>query len=90
LHYVYILISEKDSNKYYVGITRDVQGRLQRHNEGHEFYTKHNTPWRIETYIAFRDRKLAYQFEKYLKHGSGHAFLKKRFLPEIGLLKYRG
>jgi putative endonuclease len=32
----------------------------------------------FETYIAFMDEKKAFEFEKYLKSGSGRAFAKKR------------
>jgi len=81
-YFVYILLSEKNPRKYYIGITEDVESRLKRHNGGHELYTKTDMPWKLETYIAFNNKELAYQFEKYLKHGSGHAFLKKRFLPK--------
>jgi hypothetical protein len=35
-------------------------------------------PWRIKTALAFRDRKRADAFEKYLKTASGRAFAKKR------------
>ncbi len=31
-------------------------------------------------YCAFRDKKKALDFEKYLKVGSGHAFARKRFV----------
>jgi len=34
----------------------------------------------LVTYITFSDKYKAYNFEKYLKSGSGKAFSKKRFL----------
>ena len=33
--------------------------------------------------ITFQDKMLAVNFEKYLKSGSGFAFLKKRFLKTL-------
>ena len=81
MHYVYILLSQKNPMKFYIGLTKDLDDRLYRHNAGQEKYTRSERPWKLETYIAFENQKLAISFEKYLKHGSGHAFLKKRFLP---------
>ena len=83
MHFVYILKSEKNKSKIYIGITKNLESRIKEHNAGEEIYTKNLLPWRLETYVAFNDEKLANQFEKYLKHGSGHAFLKKRFLPKL-------
>ena len=82
MHNVYILTSLKDNSKYYIGITENITKRLKEHNAGKSTtYSKAFLPWKIETYTAFSNRLLALKFEKYLKHGSGHAFLKKRFLP---------
>jgi putative endonuclease len=33
----------------------------------------------LTTYIAFKNKYTAFTFEKYLKSGSGRAFLKKHF-----------
>jgi putative endonuclease len=81
MNYVYILVSLKDSNRIYIGRTADIKKRLAEHNRGESSYTKSFCPWKLETYIAFDDKQLAISFEKYLKVGSGFAFLKKRFLP---------
>ena len=80
MHIVYVLISQKDANKYYIGLTDNLERRLKKHNSSQAYYSKRYAPWQIETYIAFRNKHLAAQFEKYLKSGSGHAFLKKRLL----------
>ena len=90
MYFVYILLSINDPKKYYIGVTDNLDNRLKRHNSGCEFYTKSNAPWKLETYIAFDNKQLAYSFERYLKHGSGHAFLKRRFLPEMDHCKYGG
>ena len=83
MHYVYILASLKDPTKYYIGKTNEIHIRLQQHNRGESGYSKRYAPWRIETYVVFSDGQLAEDFERYLKSGSGHAFLKKRLLPKI-------
>jgi predicted GIY-YIG superfamily endonuclease len=70
-HYVYILVSEKDQEKHYIGTTSDLSARLKKHNEGGSPHTSKFRPWRIETAIAFSDKQKALNFEKYLKSGSG-------------------
>ena len=82
MHIVYILKTHKDPAKCYVGITEDLEKRLGEHNAGLSYYSKRYTPWYVETYIVFRDKKLAEDFERYLKKGSGQAFLTKRLLPK--------
>jgi predicted GIY-YIG superfamily endonuclease len=77
MKYVYILES-LDGGHFYIGITDDVPARLTKHNAGQVSHTSKYRPWRVRTYIAFADEKLAFAFEKYLKSGSGRAFAKKR------------
>ena len=78
---VYILISTKDPNRYYIGISQNLNRRLKKHNSGEcNSYSKKYAPWKVETYITFKNKLLAQKFESYLKHGSGHAFLKKRLI----------
>ena len=77
---VYIIKSLKNSSKHYVGITRNLTKRIKEHNSNGSGYTKRFAPWEIETYITFRNKLLAKVFEKYLKAGSGQAFLKKRLI----------
>ena len=78
MKYVYILQSEIEPERFYIGITDDLQARLSRHNSGQVSHTSKYKPWRIKTYIAFSDEKKAFEFEKYLKSASGRAFSKKR------------
>ena len=72
-HYVYILESV-DGCHFYVGLTDNLQSRLQKHNAGEVPHTSKFKPWRLKNAIAFRDRERAYAFERYLKTGSGRAF----------------
>ncbi|MBI5150895.1 MAG: GIY-YIG nuclease family protein [Candidatus Omnitrophica bacterium] len=81
MYIVYILKSLKKSDQYYVGLTEDLERRLQNHNkEDNPGYSKRYAPWEVETYIFFRNRDRAIAFEKYLKFGSGYAFLRKRLI----------
>jgi predicted GIY-YIG superfamily endonuclease len=75
--YVSILQSLTDSRRFYVGIATDLRERLATHNRGHVRYTAQWRPWFLKTYVAFRDRGRAAEFERYLKSSSGRAFVKK-------------
>jgi len=77
--YVYILKSEVDESKHYVGYSQNLKERLIKHNEGGCPHTKKFKPWKIETAIAFTDKEKALSFEKYLKSHSGRAFSQKHF-----------
>ena len=80
MHIVYILISLKDSNRYYIGLTDNLERRLGEHNRSTSGYSKRYAPWEIETYLVFKSERLAREFEKYLKVGSGNAFLQRRLI----------
>jgi len=79
MFYVYILESSKDKSKY-IGTTSDLKARLQEHNNLETKSNKSKAPFRIAWYCAFADKSYAYQFEKYLKSSSGHAFTSKHLL----------
>lgn len=66
--------------RLYIGLSQNVKERLKGHNEGDTQYTKIYRPWYLESYIAFTNKSVAQKFERYLKSGSGFAFLKKHFL----------
>ncbi len=85
--YVYLLISQNNPQKVYIGKTNNLERRLDEHNRNESGYSKVYAPWRIETYIVFSDESLAEEFEKYLKTGSGHAFMKKRLLSKPAAYK---
>ena len=77
-YYVYILQSDIDEKRFYVGFTEDLDSRLKAHNSGNVHHTSKYKPWRIKTAVGFGDRQKALDFEKYLKSPSGRAFAKKR------------
>jgi len=79
MFYVYILQSEKDKSKYF-GVTEDLKRRIGEHNSGGAKYSSLKLPYKLVWYCAFLDKTKAYNFEKYLKSSSGHAFANKRFL----------
>lgn len=75
MFYVYIL--NCFDNKPYIGCTEDLRDRITRHNEGDVPATKGRLPVKLISYFAFSDKHTAFNFEKYLKSGSGRAFIKK-------------
>jgi putative endonuclease len=77
--FVYVLRSLKD-NELYIGSTNDVRRRLGEHNSARVDSTKGRTPFRLEAYIAVKDKARAIKLEQYLKTGSGKAVLQKRIL----------
>ncbi len=77
--YVYMLQSEIQPDRHYIGLTDDLRARLAVHNKGSVPHTGKFRPWRIKTAVAFTDRPRAAAFERYLKTASGRAFAKKHF-----------
>ena len=77
--YVYLLISESDPGRHYVGLTDNLKDRLRRHNAGEVAHTAKHRLWKLQVAIAFNDRMKASEFEIYLKSHSGRAFAKRHF-----------
>lgn len=77
-YYVYIL--KCNNNLPYTGCTEDLKERVIRHQKGHVPATKDRLPVKLVSYFAFSNKYIAFNFEKYLKSGSGRAFIKKHFV----------
>jgi putative endonuclease len=77
--FVYILRSEADPRRHYVGVTSDVTERLAWHNAGPSGHTRAHRPWTVVVTIEFPTEHQAIRFEKYLKSGSGRAFATRHF-----------
>ncbi len=78
MYYTYILLCS--NGEYYKGCTNNIEYRLLRHQRGYVESTKDLLPVKLITYTAFTDKSKAFEFEKYLKSGSGRAFLKKHLV----------
>jgi putative endonuclease len=78
---VYILRSESEPSRHYVGITNNLADRLEWHNHGPCGYTVLYRPWSVVVSMEFTTERDARRFEKYLKSGSGRAFTKRPFAP---------
>jgi len=80
--FVYILRSDSDPSRHYVGVTGDVENRLEWHNHGPSGQTVQHRPWSVIVSVEFADEQTAVRFERYLKSGSGRAFAKRHFGPK--------
>jgi len=77
--FVYVLRSQSDPSRHSVGVTSDVEGRLDWHNVGPSGYTLEHRPWSVVVSIEFPTERQAIRFERYLNSGSGRAFAKRHF-----------
>ena len=77
-HHVYIL--RCSNGAHYTGCTSDLDERMRRHARGMVHFTKDKLPVECVAAFGFNDKYLAYSFEKYLKSGSGRAFMKRHLL----------
>ena len=77
MYYVYSL---KCKSGFYVGCTEDIKDRFERHRKGQISATANRLPVELDFYFAVKDKYKAFEFEKYLKSGSGRAFINKHFL----------
>lgn len=78
MYTVYIL--KCADNHPYTGCTNDLASRIDRHNKGQVPATANRLPIELIISISFQNKYKAYEFEKYLKSGSGRAFTNKHLL----------
>ena len=81
MYYTYIL-RNLTTSRYYIGYSPNLKNRLVKHKSGRVLSTKSNLNYELEWYCAFRSKARALSFEKYLKTGSGIAFMRKRFFND--------
>ncbi|MBM3248885.1 MAG: GIY-YIG nuclease family protein [Candidatus Omnitrophica bacterium] len=75
--YVYVLQSEKDK-KFYTGFTKDLNRRIEEHNEGKNCSTKDRLPFNLIYYEWCLSQQDATAREKYLKSGMGKRYIRNR------------
>lgn len=56
---VYLLRSERDPFRVYVGLTSDLAARLETHNSGGSTHTATGRPWRVLVAVEFRDEPIS-------------------------------
>ena len=76
---VYVIRSLNHPERYYTGLTDNVERRVAVHNSGGSTYTAGLRPWVLVAFTEFTSPESAAAFEQYLKTGSGRAFSKRHF-----------
>jgi putative endonuclease len=80
VYHVYVIVSENIPARYYIGFSTRPRERLQEHNSGKNPSTVAHIPWRFGAVFSFPSEQQARRFERYIKGGSGRAFLKRHVL----------
>ena len=81
MYFVYILKSKISNDKFYVGITDNIERRLEEHNsKPTNSYTVKYAPWDLVTYVVLRNRRKAEKLEIYFKSHSGRIFYKSKLI----------
>ena len=65
-YYFYVLYSQK-LDRYYIGHTSDVEGRLRRHNGRHKGFTTKADDWREVYWESYPTKEEAYRRELEVK-----------------------
>jgi putative endonuclease len=81
MFHVYVIVSESQPDRYYIGFSSRSDDRLTEHNAGKNPSTVAFLPWRFAAIFSFPSEQQARRFEGYLKGGSGRAFLRRHILP---------
>ena len=76
-YYIYVLQSQKDF-KFYTGYTKNVQKRIEQHNNGTVESTKNRIPLKLVYWEGCLNQKDATNREKYLKTAWGKRYIKNR------------
>ena len=77
MYYTYVLQSEVD-NAFYVGYTKNLKLRFEKHNKGYVESTKDRRPFKLIYYEACLTQQDALHLEKYFKTDHGKQFIHKR------------
>ncbi len=77
MYFVYVLRSKKDK-LFYTGFTDNLEGRLERHNNGLVIATKNRRPFEIVYFEGGLNKKDALHREIYLKTTWGKRYIKNR------------
>jgi putative endonuclease len=75
--FAYALQSKRDG-WLYIGMTSDVDRRLEEHNRGYNRSTRPRVPFELVYIEACDSREEARSREKFLKTGKGREFLRAR------------
>jgi len=77
--FVYIIQSLLDGS-FYVGVTHDLQLRVQRHNDGWTRSTKGKRPWKVVYFEQFPTKSNALRREREIKHMKSRRYIERLIL----------
>jgi putative endonuclease len=75
-----VYIVQCKNGQFYTGYTRNIAKRLAAHNRDEVSFTKGKLPVKLIHLSLFNVSQKAFDFERYLKSGSGIAFRNKRLV----------
>lgn len=81
-YYLYILKS-KTSDKYYTGISEDVERRLEFHNTREKGFTSRYRPWKVVFKKEFENKTEAIRAERNVKRWKSKVMIEKLIKQEI-------
>ena len=90
MHFVYVIYSPS-SDRYYIGETVDVQGRLIEHRQ-HRYagsFTSIADDWEIAFVLRCKDKVSALKVEAHLKKSKSKVYLKRLQHEEMALKKLK-
>jgi putative endonuclease len=73
---VYIIYSKK-IDRYYTGITDDLDWRLYRHNDGWGHYTKRGISWKLAYSEEFQNKSDALERERDIKQRKSRKYIEE-------------
>jgi len=76
IYYFYVLQSET-TGRYYVGHTKDLEERLQRHHKGRSQFTKVRGPFKIVYVEEYRSRSKASKREAEIKARKSRPYIQQ-------------
>ena len=76
MFFVYILES-RDSKRYYIGQTKNLEERVKRHNQGRNLSTSHYIPWQLKWWKEFESKSEVIRIERKLKSIKKRAGIEK-------------
>ncbi|MCJ7802322.1 MAG: GIY-YIG nuclease family protein [Candidatus Marinimicrobia bacterium] len=82
MFYTYIIQSEKTS-RYYIGYTKDMTVRLERHNSGWSKSTRSGIPWKLVYFEKYESKSDAIKRERKLKSYKNKQYLERLIINSV-------
>jgi len=74
MYFTYIIKSETDDS-FYIGQCKNIQERIQRHNNGYSKSTKAKIPWKLVYYESYKTRAEAVKREIEIKKQKSRKYI---------------